>query len=143
MLLLMILALSVSQRREASVVEELQRIEQRLATTWQSGDCSAWAAMLHPEWSVIHITGETITKEQALVMCKAPRAAPVLMNIAEISVRVFGESAVVTGRTTVQTRDDASATIMLRFTDVFVRDGGRWQVVASQATRLSSTTPGR
>jgi uncharacterized protein DUF4440 len=139
MLLLLILALGVSQGPEASVVEQLQRMEQRLATTWQAGDCSAWGAMLHPEWSVIHITGETITKEQALVMCKAPRSAPVLMNIAEVSVRVFGESAVVTGRTTVHTRDDASATFTLRFTDVFVRHGGKWQVVASQATRLSST----
>jgi len=139
MLLPMILALSVSQQHHASVVGELQRIEQRLATTWQAGDCSAWGAMLHPDWSVIHITGETITKEQALAMCKAPRTAPVLMNIAEVSVRVFGQSAVVTGCTTVRTHDDASATLMLRFTDVFVRHGGRWQVVASQATRLSST----
>jgi Domain of unknown function (DUF4440) len=137
MLVLMILA--VLQAQEASVVEELQRIEQQLATTWQAGDCAGWGAMLHPEWSVIHITGETITKEQALVMCKAPRTAPVAMNITEVSVRVFGDSAVVTGRTTVQTRDDAAATVVLRFTDVFVRHGGRWQVVASQATRLSTS----
>jgi hypothetical protein len=28
-------------------------------------------------------------------------------------------------------------TIRLRFTDVFIRRDGRWQVVASQATRLA------
>ena len=117
-------------------------MEQRLTTTWQTGDCSGWGAMLHAEWSVIHITGETITKEQALVMCRATRTAPIQMTMAEVSVRVFGQSAVVTGRTTVRAGDDASTTIILRFTDVFVRHEGHWQVVASQATRLSAT-PGR
>jgi len=135
MVLVMILGLSVSQPQGASVVEELHRMEQRLTTTWQTGDCSGWGAMLHAEWSVIHITGETITKEQALVMCRATRTAPIQMTLAEVSVRVFGQSAVVTGR-------NASTTIILRFTDVFVRHEGHWQVVASQATRLSAT-PGR
>ncbi len=35
--------LAVEAKDDASVVEELQRIEQRRATTWQAGDCVAWA----------------------------------------------------------------------------------------------------
>jgi len=65
MLLPLMLVLGVSQQHDASIVEELQRFEQRPASTWQAGDCSAWGAMLHAEWSVIHMTGETITKDQA------------------------------------------------------------------------------
>jgi hypothetical protein len=134
------LALIVAQTHDRSVVEELQRIEQRLAATWQAGDCSGWGALLHSGWSVIHITGETITKERALSMCRAARTAPVLLTVDDLTVRVFGESAVVTGRTTARTGDSASAIVTLRFTDVFVLSAGRWQVVASQATQLPSTT---
>ena len=136
MVLALVLALVVSQGPEASVARALEEIEQRLATTWQAGDCPAWGAMIAPGWSVIHITGEIMTKAQALEMCNAPRSATVTLKVDDLSVRVFGEAAVVTGRTTAATGGAKPGTVTLRFTDVFVRLAGRWQVVASQATQL-------
>ena len=94
--------------------------------------------MLAPEWSVIHITGAVITKADALQMCKAPRQPGEDLRVEDLSVRAFGDAAVVTGRTTVTTGGANPSTLMLRFTDVFVRRAGRWQVVASHATRLGS-----
>jgi len=135
MLLAIVLAIALGQGVDAKVVRELEEFEQRLAVTWQKGDCSAWGEMLAPGWSVIHISGDVITKEQALQMCRAPRPAPLVMKIEDLSVRVFGEAAVVTGRTTGGTAGEPT-TLVLRFTDVFVRSAGRWLVVASQATRL-------
>jgi hypothetical protein len=49
---------------------------------------------------------------------------------------VFGDAAVVTGRTTVTTGGATPATVRLRFTDVFSRRSGTWLVVASHATQL-------
>lgn len=69
MVLAILLALAISQGPETSTVRELEQIEQRLAATWQREDCGAWSAMLAPDWSVIHITGEGITKAQALQRC--------------------------------------------------------------------------
>jgi ketosteroid isomerase-like protein len=138
MVLAIILALAVSQRPDASVVRELEGIEQQLAATWQAADCSAWGAMIAPGWSVIHITGEVITKAQALKMCNAPRSARETFKVDDVSVRIFGDAAVVTGRTTAATDGAKPSILTLRFTDVFVRLAGRWQIVASQATQLSS-----
>jgi hypothetical protein len=45
---------------------------------------------------------------------------------------------VVTGRTSAKVGGTTPATITLRFTDVFIRRAGKWQVVASHATRLGS-----
>ncbi len=70
-------------------------------------------------------------------MCKAPRSPIETLKVDDLSVRAFGDAAVVTGRTTVTT-GGADPTLTLRFTDVFVRRAGRWQVVASQATRIGS-----
>ena len=53
----------------------------------------------------------------------------------DLSVRVFGEAAVVTGRLVVKLRAQA-APYSIRFTDVWARRRGRWQLVAFQATRL-------
>jgi hypothetical protein len=137
MILELLLTLVVAQP-EASAVVQLTQIEQRLGSTWKQGDCTAWGAMIAPEWSVIHITGETITRAEALEMCKAPPTPIEAFAIDDLSVRVFGNAAVVTGRTTVTTGGTSPVTVKLRFTDVFILRSGRWLVVASHATGLGS-----
>ncbi|HET7618342.1 MAG TPA: nuclear transport factor 2 family protein [Gemmatimonadaceae bacterium] len=132
-----VLVMALAQGGNPAAAQELTRIEQRIAETWKAGDCSAWAAMLAPEWSVIHITGDIMTKAEALKACQSPRTPGEDLTIDDLSIRVFGDAAVVTGRTTV-TSGGASPALTLRFTDVFVRRAGRWQVVASHATRTGS-----
>jgi hypothetical protein len=132
------LALLAGQPVDSSTATlELTEIEGRLAATWKNGDCDAWGANVAPEWSVIHITGAVMTKPEALLMCKASEAALATLTSDNLAVRAFGDAAVVTGRTTATTSGAAPQTVVLRFTDVFVRRDGRWQVVASQATRLA------
>ena len=138
MILQLVLALALTQADESAVVRELTQIEQQLAANWKNGDCAAWGAIVAPEWSVIHITGTVITRAEALDMCTA-RAAPIeAFEVAELSARVFGNAAVVTGLTTATVGGSAPVTVRLRFTDVFIRRAGRWVVVASHATRLGS-----
>lgn len=122
----------------SALAKDLERIEQQLAATWRKGDCSAWGAMLAPEWSVIHITGALITRAEALRMCQAPRPPIEMLKVDDLSVRTFGEAAVVTGRTTMTIGGTNPGTVTLRFTDVFIRRAGRWQVVASHATQIGS-----
>lgn len=121
----------------AAVTRDLTQIEQQLAASWKNGDCDAWGAMVAADWSVIHITGAVITKPQAMQMCRAPQAPIERFTVDELSVRSFGDAAVVTGRTIVTTAGVNSETVKLRFTDVFVRRDDRWQIVASHATRLA------
>ena len=55
----------------------------------------------------------------------------------EMKVSVYGNTAVVTGRTTTISRGkDREVTGKSRFTDVFVRRGGRWQIVAGHSSRI-------
>jgi ketosteroid isomerase-like protein len=122
----------------AATVRELEAIEQRLAATYASGDCDGWGRMLADDWSVIHITGTIITKAEALATCKISPVKIAEFKIEDVKVRLFGGSAVVTGRTTAVAAGATPITVVLRFTDVFVRRNGRWTVVASHATRLGS-----
>ena len=130
------LTLVLGGQSDAAVVRELEKLEHQLAETYKAGDCAAWGAMLAPEWSVTHITAQVLTKAQALEMCGVAKGQIAQAAIDEISVRVFGDAAVVTGRTTASTSGANPVTVTLRFTDFFVRRSGRWLVVASHATRL-------
>ena len=128
-----VLALMSGQPADAATARELTEFEARLATTYKSGDCDEWGALLAPEWSVIHITGAEIKKADAIRTCKSPDTRIDSLASDNIVVRAFGDAAVVTGRTTAAA---GGQTVVLRFTDVFVRRDGKWLVVASQATRV-------
>jgi ketosteroid isomerase-like protein len=59
----------------------------------------------------------------------------------DLKVHVYGDVAVVTGRNTVKgSLKDTSEDVTghYRFTDVFVKRGGRWQCVASQGSRITT-----
>jgi ketosteroid isomerase-like protein len=63
-------------------------------------------------------------------------------SFSDVKVRLYGDVAVVTGQNTIAGKwEDIAKDISgpYRFTDVFVRRGGRWQCVASQSSRI---TPG-
>ena len=133
-LALLVLLLATQPADSTAATRELTEIEARLASTYKAGDCDGWAAMLAPEWSVIHITGAVITRAEAIATCKALPAPIESLASDDLVVRTLGNAAVVTGRTTASA---AGQTVVLRFTDVFVRRDGRWLAVASQATRVA------
>jgi hypothetical protein len=133
-LITFMLALAGAQAADTTTTRELTEIEARLAATYKAGDCDGWGAMLAPDWSVTHITGQVITRDQAIRSCKAPDVKIDTLVSDDLAVRAYGEAAVVTGRTTASA---GGQTVVLRFTDLFVRRDGRWLAVASHATRLA------
>ena len=120
---------------DAAVIRQLETIEAQLASTWKNRDCAGWGALLASDWSVTHINARIITKDQALEMCLTGPA--VTSSVDQLAVRVYGDTAIVTGRTKATVSGTAPQTVTLRFTDVFVRRDGRWIAVASHATRLA------
>lgn len=117
-------------------VRELTSLEEQLAAAWRRRDCEAWGKLLADDWSVTHIDGQVISKREAMEMC---RSGPSVSSVVDdLKVRVYADTAIVTGRTAATVDGDASQQVVLRFTDVFVRRDSRWLVVASHATRLPS-----
>jgi ketosteroid isomerase-like protein len=57
----------------------------------------------------------------------------------DVRIRVYGDVAVVTGRVNITgKRDGASIRDQFRYTDVFVRRGSNWRLVADQMTKVIS-----
>ena len=120
---------------DAQAVRQLESIEEQLASTWMKHDCAGWGALLADDWSVTHIDAQVITKDQALDIC---RTGPALTSaVDQLAIRLYGDTAIVTGRTKATVSGEAPQTVTLRFTDAFVRRDGRWVAVASHATRIT------
>ena len=59
-------------------------------------------------------------------------------KLADLNVRVYGDVALVTGHLSLTgTSDQRELSGQFRFTDVFVKRIGRWQVVSSQLTPIA------
>jgi ketosteroid isomerase-like protein len=123
----------------SEVAKLLRGIEERLAIAWVHGDRPFIERILAEDWSVTDLTGRVLNKAEVLEEAFGSKDRKVVsMEIDDISVRSFGDWAIVTGRTRaagVYQGDVVEVT--LRFTDVFAQRNGNWQAVASQATLIN------
>jgi ketosteroid isomerase-like protein len=120
-------------------VARLREIQQELATAWVARDRATIEWLIASDWSVTHVAGQRITREEVFRdLLESHATQMTAADVDEIEVRVFGDAAVVTGRTHAQgTRSGVPFDLWLRFTDVFVRRGDRWQAVASHACQIA------
>lgn len=131
-------ATDATRSNDADIVRQLSDIEGRLAAAWVAGDPSFHEEVLADDWRVIDGDGRILSKAEVLAQSFSGDRQVTTGQIDGISVRPFGDWAIVTGRTHIVGRfGGKDMEITLRFTDVFAyRDGG-WKVEASQATMLS------
>lgn len=113
----------------------MRELEQSLVQAWLSHDWNTVDTILDKDWSVIDPSGRVLTKTQVIAEAKSGERRIDSGTVDEIKVRDFGDFAVVTGKTTAKgSYQGSDVTVTLRFTDIFVKRGDRWRVVASQGT---------
>lgn len=119
---------------------ELNKLQQRLIRAWVEMDRATIEAILSEDWTVIDPTGRVLTKAEVMREGFESGTRKIESGaIDEIKVRLFNDVAVVTGRTIAQgSYEGTSVSVKLRFTDVCIKRGAGWQVVASQATLIAS-----
>ena len=117
----------------------LIELEERLARAWVERDRTFIEGVLAPDWSVTDGSGAVLTRQQVLDETFASTDRRIdAMTIDEVQVRMFGDTAVVTGRTRASgSYRGATSSVTLRFTDVFVLRQGRWQIVASHGSMVA------
>ena len=79
------------------------------------------------------------TKAQFLETLRSGRIVYEQIEPADVAVRLYAQTTIVTGRSTMHVRTGGQPqTFQIRFVEVDIAIGGRWQMVAWQATRLPS-----
>lgn len=87
---------------------------------------------------VSFVTGKVMSKRQAIDGMKNDKTVFDVMEVSDVSVRVDGNSGIVTGmgRGKGKDADGKPFDVTLRFTDTYIKRDGRWQAWASQATMI-------
>ena len=81
--------------------------------------------------------GKTPNKAKALADLKAPGNSLDTIEMGPMKVRIFGNTAVVTGSDTEKSTENGKDTSgKYIWTDVFVKQNGKWRAVASQSTKV-------
>jgi ketosteroid isomerase-like protein len=124
-----------SSGMDTEVLQQLNRLEQTLASSVVKGDLETWKDIVAADWITIDPAGRVLDRPRVLQELATLKRKIDSMTIDDVRVRRFGHVAIVTGRTTAtgSCSGDVSR-VVLRFTDVFVLRDGRWQVIASQGT---------
>jgi len=101
-------------------------------------DIAALNSIMADDWVNIDFQGRTLTKTQTIANLKSGLPATQAAGLGEMKVRVFGDSAIVTGSDTGKSTSKGKEVVeKYLWTDVFIRRNGRWQAVASQSTKVS------
>ena len=119
---------------EAALIE----LQQALVKAWITGDRATLERIIAPDWRSTGPDGSTSDRARVLAEVFETGAHKIHdLEIDDVTAKVFGDAAVVTGRTHGVGRfDGAPYDLVIRFTDAFVRRDGRWQAVASHASLL-------
>lgn len=135
---------ATSQAASPSTVErsELEQAQQQLISAWIHRDHSALERLLAQEWMVTHTDARMSTRDEVLRDLDTGANRLLEGGVDDLRFRGYKHFAVVTGRTRARGEYNGQAyDVRLRFTDVLVHRDGRWQVVASHASRLATAEP--
>jgi ketosteroid isomerase-like protein len=81
-----------------------------------------------------------ITKSELLTRVASSTSFLDPYKFDEITIRIFGEAAIVTGRLSGQMRDrDGARDVNQRYMRVYVKRNEGWQAVATQVTKVKET----
>lgn len=141
--LLLLLAIALvpasAQNRNASDIKELTRLEEVWNQAHLRGDAKALDQLWAEDLFVTVPDMPVMNKEESLAILKAGKMKFDIYRTSDLRIRVYGNSAVVTGQL-VRIRDASSTKFEddWRFTKVLVRQSGRWQVVAWHGSHVGS-----
>ncbi len=105
-------------------------------------DIKTLDSLLAEDVTIVWGDGTTDNKASTLAMFRSGKLLYSQLDYENTCVRVYGESAIVTGDARVQAESDDpppkhSIHYLVRTTRVYVRRAGRWRMVAGQTTRVA------
>jgi ketosteroid isomerase-like protein len=139
LLMMMGLSSSLAARADAKADEALilERIHKACAA-FEKGDADYLVEFLDESFTLTDTRGQVTTREQNLAEVRKREPRYDMFRNHGMKVRVYGDSAVVTGITSIKgTSGGAAFAVDVQFTDTLIKRDGKWRMVASHASPLA------
>jgi hypothetical protein len=138
---LIVLAFGVTilaRTQTESVEQELIRLENEWNDAWVSRNVAVFDRIEADEYFMTTDEGNFITKAQDIADVKSGEDSATSVVSDEFKVRVYRDAAVVTYRMAVKGQyKGKDNSYQFRWTDIWIRKDGRWQVVAAHQSRIA------
>jgi ketosteroid isomerase-like protein len=124
--------------------QALINIEYQWANAYVSGDAEKLASILSRDYVQTNTRARVTDKAEEVSDLRIGTFRYEKFETTQLKVHLYGDAAVVTGLIAAKGTDTAfGKTIQghMRMTDTFIRQDGRWQVVASQTTLVPESPP--
>jgi hypothetical protein len=121
-----------------AAADELRQIENDWMNANKTRNAGKLGDILADGWEALVSDGTTRDKAKELAYLKSPGNSLDSFEMGPMKVRIFGDTAVVTGSDTEKSMEngkDSSGKYV--WTDVFVKQNGKWRAVVSQWAKVS------
>ena len=121
-------------------VESLKSAELARFKVMVSKDRAGLEAVMHKDLVYFHSSGVADTKDSYIESIFNGKSNYLSISSSEMLTRVYGNTGINTGIVNIinLNAEGKEPPLKLRFTDVFVFEDGRWQMVSWQSTKLAN-----
>ena len=117
--------------------EELLKVEKEFAKAIVKNDLEGIERLVAVDWIIVGPDGEIVERARFFEVIKSGAMTHDAMESEDFRMRIYGDSAVVTGITRAKGKFMGQEfSTQERATDVFVKRDGRWQCVLTHLTRF-------
>lgn len=116
--------------------EEIKKMEFLLASLLENNDLQTYSGYVTDDYIRINQNGVVATKDQVLESMRSnPSAGTMVMRPHDLSVRIYGNTAILNGRLDIEIKKgDLVTTTSSVFTKVFIRRNANWYLASLQGT---------
>ena len=124
-------------------IEQLLQLEKNFQDAIVANNAEAIERFVTEDWIIVNADGRIVEKDRFLAVVKSGALTHDTMKLDEPRVRIYGETAVVTGCATSAGKFmGAEFKTLERSTDVLVRVDRQWRCVLTQLTPIAENKTG-
>jgi len=118
--------------------KEVLEVDTQRADAYVNGDVATLERILADDVSYVHPTGKIETKAEVIAGFKAQDRKYKSIKRDDVVVRIYGNTAIVTGRNTISAEyQGKNYDVQNRFTRVYVKQAGKWRLVAHHGSNIA------
>jgi ketosteroid isomerase-like protein len=132
-------SVAIGQAKNAKAEQQLLKLQREWLDAYRKHDAAALERIEADDFTLTEADGKVTTRAEdvASIRNARPPQPDDAFDVEDVMVRVYGDTAVLIGRVILKYRNKGQMVVeRYRYTDTYLKRSGRWQVVASQLTRI-------